>query len=90
MGVRLIETNPEIRMATMMVTANSWNRRPMMPPMNMIGMNTAASDSVMDMTVKPISRAPSSAAVNAVFAHFHVPDDVFENHDGVVDHEAHR
>ena len=62
MGVRLSETKPEIRIATLMVTANSWNRRPMMPLMNSTGMNTAASDSVMERMVKPISRAPSSAA----------------------------
>ncbi len=66
MGVRLRETNPEIRIATMMVTANSWNSRPMMPLMNSTGMNTAASDRVIDRTVKPISRAPSSAATSRV------------------------
>ena len=31
--------------------------------MNRIGINTAASDIVMDKTVKPISRVPSRAAV---------------------------
>ena len=61
-GVRLRETKPEIRIATMMVTANSWNSRPMMPPMNSTGMNTAASESVIERIVKPISRAPSRAA----------------------------
>ena len=61
-GVRLSETKPEIRMATLMVTANSWNRRPMMPLMNSTGMKTAASESVMERMVKPISRAPSMAA----------------------------
>ena len=43
-GVRLIDTKPEIRMATPIVTANSCSRRPTMPPMNSTGMNTAASD----------------------------------------------
>ncbi len=34
----------------------------MIPPMNSSGINTAASDSVMDMMVKPISPEPSMAA----------------------------
>jgi hypothetical protein len=46
-----------------MVMANSWSSRPTTPPMNSTGMNTAASDSVIETMVKPISRAPSSAAV---------------------------
>ena len=32
--------------------------------MNSTGINTAASDSVIEMMVKPISREPSSAASN--------------------------
>ncbi len=62
MGVRVIETIPEIRMAVQMVTANSRNKRPRMPAMKRIGMNTAASDRVMETIVKPISREPLSAA----------------------------
>jgi len=61
-GVRLSETAPEIRMATQMVTANSWNKRPRIPGMNSTGMNTAASDNVMERIVKPISREPLRAA----------------------------
>ena len=61
-GVRLSETKPETSTAATIVTANSCSRRPMMPPMNMTGMNTAASDSVIDTIVKPISRAPSNVA----------------------------
>ena len=64
MGVREIDTMPEIRMATQMVTANSRNRRPKMPPMNSTGMNTAASESVIETIVNPISREPLSAASN--------------------------
>ena len=45
-----------------MVTANSWNSRPTMPPMNSTGMNTAASEKVIETMVKPISCEPSSAA----------------------------
>ncbi len=52
-------------MAAPMVTANSWNSRPTIPPMNNTGMNTAASDSVMERMVKPTSRAPANAASSA-------------------------
>src|SRR5574337_74451 len=45
-----------------MVTANSWSRRPTIPPMNSTGMNTAPSEHVIEMMVKPISREPRSAA----------------------------
>ena len=37
-----------------------------MPPMNKMGTNTAMSEMLMDTTVKPISRAPSSDARSAV------------------------
>src|SRR5450756_2189898 len=57
-----MDTIPEIRMAVQMVTANSRKRRPRMPAMNRIGMKTAASDSVMETMVKPISREPVSEA----------------------------
>src|SRR6516165_6548069 len=62
-GVRLIETNPDTRMATPIVTANSWRRRPTMPPMNSTGMNTAASDNVIERMVNATSFDPSKAAV---------------------------
>jgi hypothetical protein len=62
MGVSVRETKPETRIATPIVTANSWNSRPTMPPRKSTGMNTAVNDSVIDTMVKPISRAPSSAA----------------------------
>ena len=61
-GVRLIETNPDTRIATLIVTANSCSSRPTTPPMNSTGMNTAASDSVIDRIVKAISLEPSNAA----------------------------
>ena len=49
-------------MATQIVTENSRNNRPSTPPMNRTGMNTAASDSVMDTIVNPIPRDPTSEA----------------------------
>ena len=39
----------------------------MIPPMNSTGMNTAASERVIERMVKPISLAPSSAASSAGF-----------------------
>ena len=61
-GVRLSEMNPETRTAVPIVTANSRNSRPTIPPMKRTGMKTAASDRVMDTIVKPTSCEPSSAA----------------------------
>ena len=58
--------NPEISTARPIVTANSPKRRPMIPPMNSTGMNTAASESVIETMVKPISCAPSRAACSGV------------------------
>ena len=40
--------SPEIRTATLMVTANSLNSRPSIPLMNRTGMNTAVRDKVME------------------------------------------
>src|SRR5665647_3913563 len=57
-----METIPEIRMAVQMVTANSRKRRPRMPAMNIMVIKTAASESVMETMVKPISREPVRAA----------------------------
>ena len=64
-GVRVIDTTPEMRMAAVIVTANSRNRRPMTPFMKSSGMNTAASDVVIVRIVNPISRDPLSDAVSA-------------------------
>ena len=49
-------------MATAIVTANSRNTRPTIPPISSTGMNTAISENVIEMMVKPISRAPFRAA----------------------------
>ena len=62
MGVSVSETMPEMRIVRLIVTANSRNSRPITPPMNSTGMNTATSESVMDTIVKEISRAPRRAA----------------------------
>ena len=89
-GVSVIDTTPEMRIAAVIVTANSRNSRPRMPPMNRIGMNTAASDVVIVRIVKPISFEPLSAAVEPVFAVLDVAHDVLEHHDRVVHDEADR
>ena len=65
-GVSVSETMAETTTAMVKVSANSRNMRPTRPVMNSSGMNTAISDSVSEMTVKPISRAPSSAACSGL------------------------
>ncbi len=61
-GVTVSDTTVETTMANTSVTENSRSRRPTTPSMNKSGMNAAISDTLMEMTVKPIWRAPSSAA----------------------------
>ena len=61
-GVSVSASTIEITIVIDSVTANSRNNRPTMPPSSRIGRNTAISDSVIDSTVKPTSRDPSSAA----------------------------
>ena len=51
-------------MANSIVIANSNRRRPGRPPMKTSGTKAAASDSEIETTVKPISRAPVIAASN--------------------------
>ncbi|MNK53155.1 hypothetical protein D3C87_721070 [compost metagenome] len=62
MGVKVSETRHETRMATATVMANSLKSRPTIPPMKSTGMKTAASEMVIAMIVKTISREPSRAA----------------------------
>src|SRR5664279_2384910 len=62
MGVRVTDTTPEIKMATVMVTANSLNKRPSTPPRKSTGMNTAARERVMETMVEPISAEPLNDA----------------------------
>ena len=61
-GVVVREMTMEIRIATESVTANSRKSRPTMPPMRRIGMKTATSETLIENTVKAISRAPRRAA----------------------------
>ena len=64
MGVSVSETNAETPTATLIVIANSRNKRPTIPVMNKSGMKTATSEILNDTTVKPICFAPLSAASN--------------------------
>jgi hypothetical protein len=63
-GVVVSETTIETMIATDSVTANSRKSRPTMPPIIRMGMKTAIRDMLMLKTVKPISRAPTRAALN--------------------------
>ena len=61
-GVRVSDTNAETSTAVVTVMANSRNSLPTMPAMNSNGMNTATSENVIEMMVKPICPAPLMAA----------------------------
>src|SRR5580704_3566313 len=61
-GVSVKDTAPDTKMATLRVTANSWNCRPMIPPMNNRGMKTATSEMLIESTVNPICFAPLRVA----------------------------
>jgi len=59
-GVSVSETNPETMIATDTVTANSQEHAPNDAAHQAARMNTAISENVIEMIVKPISRAPSA------------------------------
>jgi hypothetical protein len=61
-GVSVRAVRPESKIETEIVTANSRSSRPSTPLRNRIGRKTATRDTVIEMMVKPTSRAPSSAA----------------------------
>ena len=65
MGVKVSETTADVTTAMVSVSANSRNMRPTSPVMNRSGIKTAISETVSEITVKPISLAPRSAAENA-------------------------
>ena len=54
-----------LRIVMLTVMANSWNRRPMIPPISSRGMNTATSDTEIETIVKLISPEPRNAASRA-------------------------
>ena len=62
-GIRVSESTADTAIEIVMVTANSLNSRPMMPPMNSSGMNTATRLTEIETTVKLISLAPMIAAL---------------------------
>ena len=62
MGTSVSDTKADTTMDKPTTTANSWNKRPITPGMKKMGMNTAISDTEIEMMVKPTSRAPRSAA----------------------------
>ena len=61
-GATVSDTKVDTAIAAASVTANSWKKRPMMPGMKNSGMKAASSDRLIEITVKPICRAPSMAA----------------------------
>ena len=87
-GVSVSDTTAEMTTAIVSVSANSRNMRPTRPVMNSSGMNTAISDSVSEMTVKPISRAPLQRRLHRALARLDVAHDVLDHDDDIVDDEA--
>ena len=63
-GVSVSETNAETTIVMAIVTENSRNRRPMMPPIIRSGISTAINEIEIEMMVKPISAEPFNAASN--------------------------
>src|SRR3954453_15024849 len=61
-GVSVSDTTVETAIAKASVTENSRNTRPTTPLMNNSGMKAATSEMLIEITVKPIWRAPSIAA----------------------------
>ena len=61
-GVVVSDTASETTIAADSEIANSRNNRPTIPPISRIGMKTAISDTLIESTVKPTSRAPLRAA----------------------------
>ena len=89
-GDSVSDTKADTAIVIVTVIANSRNSRPMMPPISSSGMNTATSEMLMDMMVKPISLEPLSAASQRRHARLDVPVDVLQHHDRIVDDEADR
>ena len=87
-GVVVSEITSDIRIATDSVTANSRNRRPTIPPISRMGMNTAISEMLMDITVKPISPAPLQRRLHRRHPVLQMARDVFDHHDRVIHHES--
>ena len=61
-GASVSDTKAETAIAAVTVRANSRNNRPTIPPISKSGMKTAISDTLIESTVKAISREPLSAA----------------------------
>ena len=65
-GVTVSETSVETTIANTSVTENSRSSRPTTPLMNSSGMKAATSETLIETTVKPIWRAPSTVACSGV------------------------
>ena len=87
-GVSVSETSAETKIVIVIVTANSRNRRPMMPLISSSGISTATSEMEIETMVKPISPAPLQRGVERLHALLDMAGDVLEHHDRVVDDEA--
>ncbi len=89
-GVTVNETTPDIRITTVTVTANSRNRRPMIPSISRIGINTAMSETVMEMMVKPHFAGAVDGRLPGRLTLFDVTHHILDDDNRIVDHESHR
>ena len=89
-GVSVSDTRPDAKIEMTIVIANSRKIRPTSPDMKTSGMNTAASEIVIERIVKLISLALLSAACERVLAALHPAHGVLQEHDRVVDQEPDR
>jgi hypothetical protein len=74
---------------TVTVTPNSRKRRPTIPLMNRSGMKTATSETVMETIVMSISFEPIEGRCFSILALLHVPENIFQHDDRVVDDQPH-
>ena len=87
-GVMVMALTAEMIIEAEIVTANWRKKRPVMPVMKAHGTNTAHSTSVMARIGPVISSIALMVAVRVSQAPGHLPFDVFQDHDGVVHHDA--
>ena len=87
-GVSVSEINPDAKIATMIVIENSRKIRPNKLGRNTSGMNTAASDSVIERMVKrDLPRAVDRRLHRSFSPGLGPPHDVFQKHHRVVHEE---
>ena len=89
-GASVSDTTAETAIEAVTVSANSRNRRPMMPPISSSGMNTAISEQADRHHREADLARAFERRLERRLAVLDMAVDVLHHHDGVVDHEADR